>query len=120
MIEKGAHDQTAHTPRATTIRPSHCGGPEDGQFVVDVWESPEAFAVFAQSEIGPASQNVRPGRARIHPIHNTIKSKGASGRSATGSGGTERSPGAVETLTPTRRRPRAYLRVPLSERTSSL
>lgn len=56
---------------------------EDGSFVVvDVWESPEAFAVFAQSEIGPASQNVGlgPVEPRIHPIHNTIKSKGASGR----------------------------------------
>jgi hypothetical protein len=53
---------------------------EDGGFVVvDVWESPEAFAAFAQSEIGPASESVGlgPVEPRIHPIHNTIKSTGA-------------------------------------------
>jgi len=53
---------------------------EDGSFVVvDVWESPEAFAAFAQSEIGPAGASVGlgPVEPRIHPVHNTMKSKSA-------------------------------------------
>jgi heme-degrading monooxygenase HmoA len=51
--------------------------PDGGFVVVDVWESPEAFAAFAQSEIGPAGASVGLGAVepRIHPIHNTIKSK---------------------------------------------
>jgi heme-degrading monooxygenase HmoA len=53
--------------------------PDGGFVVVDVWESPEAFAAFAQSEIGPAGESVGlgPVEPRIHPIHKTMKGSGA-------------------------------------------
>jgi heme-degrading monooxygenase HmoA len=48
---------------------------EDGGFlVVDVWESPEAFAAFAESQIAPAGEQVGlgPVEPRFVPVHNTI------------------------------------------------
>jgi len=48
---------------------------EDGGFlVVDVWESPEAFAAFAESQIAPAGEQVGlgPVEPRFATVHNTI------------------------------------------------
>jgi hypothetical protein len=52
---------------------------EDGGFLVaDVWESPEAFAEFAEKQIAPAGESV--GMGPVEPsfakVHNTLK-KGA-------------------------------------------
>jgi heme-degrading monooxygenase HmoA len=49
--------------------------------VVDVWESPEAFGAFAQSEIGPAGEQagLGPVEPRFHPVHNTIKAANGTG-----------------------------------------
>ncbi len=52
---------------------------EDGGFLVaDVWESPEAFAEFAEKQIAPAGESV--GMGPVEPsfakVHNTMK-KGA-------------------------------------------
>jgi heme-degrading monooxygenase HmoA len=49
---------------------------QDGSvIVVDVWESPEAFAAFAESQVGPAGEKAGLGgiEPRIHPVHNTLK-----------------------------------------------
>lgn len=43
--------------------------------MVDVWESPEAFAAFAQSEIEQAGFG--PVEPRIHPVHNTLTGEAA-------------------------------------------
>lgn len=37
----------------------HSAGPTDsGWRIVDIWESPEAFATFAQEKLGPALQKI--------------------------------------------------------------
>jgi len=49
---------------------------EDGSvMVVDVWESPEAFAAFAESQIAPAGETVGlgPVEPRFAAVHNTIR-----------------------------------------------
>jgi heme-degrading monooxygenase HmoA len=53
---------------------------EDGGFLVaDVWESPEAFADFAQSQVGPAGEAVGMGaiEPRFAKVHNTMKGTAA-------------------------------------------
>ena len=49
--------------------------PDGGMFVVDVWESPEAFGAFAQSQIAPAGEAVGLGplEPRIVPLINRIR-----------------------------------------------
>jgi heme-degrading monooxygenase HmoA len=50
----------------------------DGTFVVvDIWESPEAFAAFAEKEIAPAGEQIGlgPMEPRIHPVHSTLRGK---------------------------------------------
>jgi heme-degrading monooxygenase HmoA len=53
--------------------------PDGNIIVVDVWESPEAFAAFAESEIAPAGEKAGLGQVepRIHPVHNTLKGETA-------------------------------------------
>lgn len=48
-----------------------------GIFVLDLWESPEAFGKFAEEQIGPAAGKVGLGpiEPRILPIHNRIRGK---------------------------------------------
>jgi hypothetical protein len=49
---------------------------DDGTFVVvDIWESPEAFAAFAEKEIAPAGEKIGlgPVEPRILPVHSTLK-----------------------------------------------
>lgn len=81
LYDQMRSEMPSHAEGSTHPAVSHVAAvKEDGSFiVVDVWESPEAFAAFARSEIGPASQSVGlgPVEPRIHPIHNTIKSNGA-------------------------------------------
>lgn len=50
-----------------------------GIFVLDLWESPEAFGKFAEEQIGPAAGKVGLGpiEPRILPVHNRIKGKAA-------------------------------------------
>jgi hypothetical protein len=50
-----------------------------GIFVLDVWESPEAFGQFAEEQIGPAAGKVGLGpiEPRIVPVHNRIRGKAA-------------------------------------------
>lgn len=50
-----------------------------GIFVLDVWESPEAFGKFAEEQIGPAAGKVGLGaiEPRIVPVHNRIRGKAA-------------------------------------------
>lgn len=47
---------------------------DDGLKVVDVWESPEQFQAFADSQIGPFSAEVGLGEPEItmHPVHNYL------------------------------------------------
>jgi heme-degrading monooxygenase HmoA len=53
--------------------------PDGSIIVVDVWESPEMFAEFAQSQVAPAGEKVGlgPVEPRIHPVHNTLKGETA-------------------------------------------
>jgi hypothetical protein len=48
-------------------------------FVLDLWESPEAFGKFAEEQIGPAGAKVGMGpvEPRILPVHNRIRGKAA-------------------------------------------
>jgi heme-degrading monooxygenase HmoA len=52
---------------------------DGGLLVVDVWESPEAFAAFAQEQMGPAAEKVGlgPVEPRLVPVHNTMTGAGA-------------------------------------------
>ena len=47
---------------------------DGGLVVVDVWESPEAFAAFAEEQIGPAGEaaGIGPVEPRFVPVHNTV------------------------------------------------
>jgi hypothetical protein len=66
----GSHPAVVHTAAVAS----------DGRFVVvDVWESPEAFAAYAQSQIAPAGEDIGLGRLepRFIPIHNTMSGAGA-------------------------------------------
>lgn len=50
---------------------------EGGFLVADVWESPEAFADFAESQVGPAGESVAMGpiEPRFAKVHKTIKGR---------------------------------------------
>src|SRR4051794_3844940 len=52
---------------------------DGGIFVLDLWESPEAFGRFAEEQIGPAAGAVGLGpiEPRILPLHNRIRGKAA-------------------------------------------
>jgi hypothetical protein len=66
--DAGGHPSVSHTAARTD---------DGGILVVDVWESPEAFGEFAESQIGPAGSAVGLGpiEPRIIPVHNTIKGR---------------------------------------------
>jgi heme-degrading monooxygenase HmoA len=75
-----------------TKMPSHAGGDEahpvhahiaavtdDGKmYIVDLWESAEAFAAFAEEEIAPAAEG-RMGEVqpKFAPVHNVIRGTGS-------------------------------------------
>ena len=52
---------------------------DGGIFVLDLWESPEAFGKFAEEQIGPVAGEVGLGpiEPRILPLHNRIRGKAA-------------------------------------------
>jgi heme-degrading monooxygenase HmoA len=64
----GAHPAVSHVAARTD------GG---GILVVDVWESPEAFGEFAQSQIGPAGAAVGLGpiEPRFVQVHNRMRGR---------------------------------------------
>lgn len=75
MLEKmpsHAGDGTEH-PVSVHI----AGVKEDGSmFIADLWESPEAFAAFAESEIAPAAdERVGQIEPKITPVHNVVHGK---------------------------------------------
>ena len=51
---------------------------DDGLKVVDVWESPEQFQAFADSQIGPYTQEVGLEEPQItnYPVHNYLVGPG--------------------------------------------
>lgn len=52
---------------------SHVAGPgETGLVVVDVWDSPESFAEFAQDQIAPAGE-LPPLEPTFAPVHNHVR-----------------------------------------------
>lgn len=52
---------------------SHAAGPgETGLVVVDVWDSPESFAAFAQDEIASAGE-LPPLEPTFAPVHNHLR-----------------------------------------------
>jgi heme-degrading monooxygenase HmoA len=63
------HPAVAHTA-ATTDR---------GMLIVDIWESPEAFSRFAETQVASAGKAVGlpPFEPRFYPIHNFIRSRAA-------------------------------------------
>jgi heme-degrading monooxygenase HmoA len=67
----------AHTgPPENHPASTHVAGLKDGGvFVVDAWESPEAFMAFAQSEIAPAgeAEGIAPLQPRILRLHNRVR-----------------------------------------------
>ena len=67
----------AHTADANHPSVSHIAAvtEEGGLVVVDVWESPEAFQEFAQTQVAAAGEAVGMGpiEPRFAPVHNTIK-----------------------------------------------
>ena len=55
---------------------SHIAAKKNGGMVfVDVWDSPETFARFAEDTIGPAAEgeDVPALEPRFHPLHKTLK-----------------------------------------------
>ena len=56
---------------------SHVAGvTDDGLLIVDLWESPEAFAAFAQGELADAAPaDMGPVEPRFVPVHNRIRGK---------------------------------------------
>jgi hypothetical protein len=48
---------------------------DSGMLVVDVWDSPEAFGRFAETQIGPAAEaaGLPPIEPRFIPVHNRIR-----------------------------------------------
>ena len=47
----------------------------DGLWIVDIWESKEAYEKFAQEQIGPYSQEAgitEPPEVRFHELHNYL------------------------------------------------
>jgi heme-degrading monooxygenase HmoA len=67
----------AHSADANHPAVSHVAAvTEDGGFLVaDVWESPQAFADFAESQVAPAGESVGMGpiEPRFATVHNTLK-----------------------------------------------
>jgi heme-degrading monooxygenase HmoA len=60
----------AHTAADGSDHPavSHAAGiTDDGMVIVDVWESPEAFGAFAESQIGPAGAATGLDPAAVQP-----------------------------------------------------
>jgi hypothetical protein len=55
---------------------SHVLGATDagGVIAIDVWESPQAFARFAEEQIGPAAEaaGIGPIEPRFYPVHNHV------------------------------------------------
>ena len=52
-------------------------GESGGLLVADIWNSPEAFAQFAQEQIGPAAAQIGLGEfePRMLPVRNRIRGK---------------------------------------------
>lgn len=52
---------------------------DDGLKVVDVWESPEQFQAFADSQIGPytAEIGMQPPEVTSYPVHNYLVGPGS-------------------------------------------
>jgi hypothetical protein len=67
---------TSQGPWVTHTAAAADGG---GVFVLDLWESPDAFGKFAEEQIGPAAAKVGLGaiEPRILPVHNRIRGKAA-------------------------------------------
>jgi hypothetical protein len=58
------HPVTAHIAGVT----------DDGKmFIVDLWESPEAFARFAEEQIAPAAPEGMEVNPQIVPVHNVVR-----------------------------------------------
>jgi hypothetical protein len=77
-----ASDMPAHTgDTAEGPWVTHTAAVTDqgGVFVLDLWESPEAFGKFAEEQIGPAGAKAGLGQIepRILPLHNRIRGKAA-------------------------------------------
>ena len=52
---------------------SHVAGvTDDGMIFVDVWESPEEFASFAERELADAGDELGPMEPRFVPVHNRM------------------------------------------------
>jgi heme-degrading monooxygenase HmoA len=81
MYDEMAATMDAHAEGNTHPAVTHIAAvkPDGSVIVADVWESPEAFAAFAQSEIAPAGERAGfgPVEPRIHPVHNTLTGEAA-------------------------------------------
>jgi hypothetical protein len=69
VADGSGHPSYSHVAATTT---------EGGMLVADVWESPDVFGEFAQSQIGPAGAEVGLGpiEPRMVPVHNVIRGAG--------------------------------------------
>jgi heme-degrading monooxygenase HmoA len=75
MVSKmDAHAGAGTHPAVSHIAARTEGG---GVLIVDVWESPEAFGEFAESQIGPAGASVGLGpiEPRFVPVHNRMQGR---------------------------------------------
>ena len=81
MYDQMAANMEAHAEGNSHPAVTHIAAvkPNGSIVVVDVWESPEAFAAFAQSQIAPAGEQAGfgPVEPRIHPIHKTLSGEAA-------------------------------------------
>jgi heme-degrading monooxygenase HmoA len=87
IMETRANIGTAEYDRMVDAIPSHAGDGSqhpvtvhvaavdaDGEmFIMDIWESAEAFGAFAEAEIVPAAEEGMEIAPRFHPVHNVVR-----------------------------------------------
>jgi hypothetical protein len=68
VSDGSAHPAVSHVAAVT---------PDGGMVVADLWESPEAFARFAETQIGPAGAAAGLGaiEPRFVPVHNRLRGR---------------------------------------------
>jgi hypothetical protein len=87
IMETRANIGSDEYDRMTEQIPSHSGDTSlhpvavhiaaisgDGEmFIMDIWESPEAFGAYAESEILPVAEEGMEISPRFVPVHNTMR-----------------------------------------------
>jgi hypothetical protein len=72
MVEQIPSHQGDGSQHPVTVHVAAISG--DGEmFIMDIWESPEAFGAFAEAEILPVAEEGMEISPRFVPVHNTVR-----------------------------------------------